>query len=208
VGSAVEGAAVSGAVEGDAVLATTAIIGACEVGVPVGTMPPEGESVSAAGRAVGGDLVDCTGVLGDTIGARPAAIGAGDVGGPVARLPPVDESGNAVGEAIVGDLVDCTGVLGDRVGTRSVVGIGAVVHTAIWHCMELGTHGCPVCRQKPASTDDSTPCTTIVHVAVNATVPSPQVAVQDACSRCTHHPTAATTDGLRWVQRTGLTLHA
>ena len=160
VGSAVEGAAVSGAVEGDAVLATTAIIGACEVGVPVGTTPPEGESVSAAGRAVGGDLVDCTGVL------------------------------------------------GDRVGTRSVVGIGAVVHTAIWHCMELGTHGCPVCRQKPASTDDSTPCTTIVHVAVNATVPSPQVAVQDACSRCTHHPTAATTDGLRWVRRTGLTLHA
>ena len=97
-------------------------------------------------------------------------------------MPPVGESVGAVGEAVVGNLVDGTGIL--------------VGQTAIWHCTELGTHGCPACKQKAASTDDSTPCATIVHVAVDVAVPSPHVAVQDDCICCTHHPTAADTDTL------------
>ncbi len=143
MGDAVEGDAVGDAVEGDAVGSTTAIVGACDVGVPVGTMPPFGDCVSA------------------------------------------------LGEAVVGDLVDGTGILGDKVGTWNVVGIGVVGHTAIWHCTELGTQGCPLCRQKAASTDNSTPCTILVHVAVDVAVPSPHVAVQDDCNCCTHHPNTA-----------------
>ena len=129
-----------------------------------------------------GDLVDGTGILGDSVGTCAAAIGACDVGASVYK-----------------------------VDTWNVVGIGVVAHTAIWHCTELGTHGCPSSRQKTASTDDSTPCTTIVHVAVDVDVPSPHVAVQADCSCCTHHstvPTAADTAGLRWARRTGLTLHS
>ncbi len=109
------------------------------------------------------------------------------------------------------ELATTTGATGAGVGGGvgwSIVGIGVVGHTAIWHWKELGTHGCPSRKQKAASTDDSTPCTTIVHVAVDVAVPSPHVAVQDDCSRCTNHPTAADTNGLRWVRRTGLTLHA
>ena len=71
--------AVGDAVEGDSVGAATAIIGAGDVGVPVATIPPVGESVGAVGEAVVGDVVDCTGVLGDNVGARVVAIGAGDV---------------------------------------------------------------------------------------------------------------------------------
>ena len=194
MGDVAEGAAVGDAVEGDVVGATTATIGACDVGAPVATMPPVGDSVGNVGEAVVGDPVDGTGVLVGKVGACVAAIGACDVGAPVTRTPPVGESVGAVGVAVVGDLVDGTGIL--------------VGQTAIWHCTELGTHGCPACKQKAASTDDSTPCTTIVHVAVDVDVPSPHVAVQDDCVCCTHHPTAADTDGLRRVRRTGLTLHA
>ncbi len=96
-------------------------------------MPPVGESVGNVGEAV----------VGDPVGACVAAIGARDVGAPVTRTPPVGESVGAVGVAVVGDLVDGTGIL-----------VGQI---AIWHCTELGTHGCPVCKQKAASTDDSTP---------------------------------------------------
>jgi hypothetical protein len=119
-------------------------------------------------------------VEGGAVGSTTAIIGAGDVGAPMTRIPPVGESVGAVGEAVVGDLVDGTGIL--------------VGQTAIWHCTEPRTHGCPACKQKAASTDDSTPCTTLVHVAVDVVVPSPHVAVQDDCSCCKHHPKAADTD--------------
>ncbi len=46
---------VGDAVEGDAVVATTAIIGACDVGAPVTTMLPVGDLV---GDAIVGDLVE------------------------------------------------------------------------------------------------------------------------------------------------------
>jgi hypothetical protein len=147
---------------------------------------PVGDAVE--GAAVGGA------VEGDAVGAATAIIGACDVGAPVAALPPV---GKRVGDAFVGDLVVGTGILVENVGIWSVVGIGVVAHTAIWHWRELGTHGCPSRKQNAASTDDSTPCTTIVHDAVDVAVPSPHVAVQDDCSCCTHHPTAVEKDGLR-----------
>jgi hypothetical protein len=185
---------VGDAVEGGAIGATTAIIGAGDVGAPVAAMPPAGESVCAVGKVVVGDQVDGSGVLVGKVGATTAIIGACDVGAPVATMPPAGESVCAVGEVVVGDLVDGTGIL--------------VGQTASWHCTELGTHGCPSSRQKAASTDDSTPCATIMHVAVDVVVPSPHVAVQDDCICCTHHPTAADTDGLRRVRRTRLTLHA
>ena len=103
-------------------------------------------------------------------------------------MPFAGDCANAVGEAVVGNLV---------VGTWDVVGIGVVGHTAIWHWTALGTHGCPSREQNAASTDDSTPCTTIVHVAVDVTVPKPHVAVQDDSCCCTHQPKAVETDGLR-----------
>lgn len=176
-------ATVGDTVEGDAVESTNTLVGACDVGVPVALAR---KSVAVVGDGVLGDAVDDSRTC--------------NVGVPVARTALVGASG----EDEVGDGVDSIGacdgdvgvrvvsmtpvgerVVGENVGPAVFIGVSVAGQAIVWHGAKLDAHSCPTCKHKAASTGDSMPYSTIMHVGVEVAIPTPHVTEQGRCV-CLH----------------------